>query len=88
MTSPIFESVYGPYLDAFTESGRHCIIQPLLGPDLERSTQASGKPSTVEDAVNVLRQILGQLEAAHRLGIIHNDVKRDNCVFVDRELDS
>ena len=86
-TSPLFESVYGPYLNSFVESGRHCIIEPHFGPDLERAMMNSGKPYSVQNAVDVLHQLLQQLEVAHSLGISHRDVKRDNVVFADRELD-
>lgn len=35
ITSPVYENVYGPFLDYFTEGRRQCIIQPFLGADLE-----------------------------------------------------
>ena len=40
---------------------------------------ASGKPVPVEDAVRWTIEILDGLEAAHRAGVVHRDVKPSNC---------
>lgn len=84
VTSPVYNRVYGPFLDAFTESGRQCIIQPYLGADLEMQMRKTGAFS-VESVVDVLRQILEQLATAHRLKVVMNDVKLDNVVIANRE---
>jgi serine/threonine-protein kinase len=49
-----------------------------LGEDFRRRRQYS-----VEEAIDVTRQILAGLEAAHQLGLVHRDIKMDN-VFLQR----
>lgn len=44
----------------------------------------SGNSYSMANVVDVLHQILGQLEAAHSLHIVHFDVKLDNIVLADR----
>lgn len=79
----MFGKVYGPFLDTFEAGGRQCISQPYLGADLE--AQMRKEAYSVESVVDVLRQVLEQLEAAHKLKIVMRDVKLDNLVIADRE---
>lgn len=85
MASPIFSRVYGPYLDSVQEGGNRCIIQPYLGANLLSFMEENGEAYNVATTVDVLRQVLEQLEAAHELQVVHKDVKLDNIVFADRQ---
>ena len=65
-----------------TDDGRLFFAMELLpGSDLQ-ATAAEG-PIAVERAVALGQQLLAALEAAHRAGIVHADVKPGNAIVVD-----
>lgn len=67
-----------------TPQGLPCLVLELLeGKTLARELRARRR-LPVDDAVNVCRQLLSGLGAAHALGIIHRDMKPEN-VFLHRQ---
>jgi len=66
------------------EKGRHYItMEYVSGEDLKSMIRMSGQLS-VGTAINITKQICGGLEEAHRLGVIHRDLKPNN-IMIDRE---
>lgn len=58
-------------------------MEYLPGPSLEQIVEEHG-PLSPARAVQFLRQICGPLEEAHRLGLIHRDVKPSNVIVCER----
>ena len=66
------------------EDGRPFIAMEFLeGGDLRKLIKEQG-PLTVERSLNVGVQVASALGAAHKLGIIHRDIKPDN-IFITRD---
>lgn len=66
-------------------SAVYFVMELLQG---ETLTARLGKGSlTVRRAVHVATQLCGALEAAHRLGVVHRDVKSDNVFLIKRHGD-
>ncbi|MGF6889344.1 putative ATPase/DNA-binding NarL/FixJ family response regulator [Nocardia sp. GAS34] len=66
-----------------TESGRpYLVMQYHERGSLDARIREDG-PLTVEEAVRVGRKLAGALGAAHRVGIVHRDVKPANILFTD-----
>jgi eukaryotic-like serine/threonine-protein kinase len=63
------------------ESGQPFIVMDLVkGETLGELLRNSG-PLTTERTANILRQACGALEAAHKVGVIHRDIKPDNIII-------
>ncbi len=62
------------YLGASPNETPHIIMKALLSPSLEESS-----PSPAE-LRSIIYKVLTQLEALHRIGIRHGDIKRDNIM--------
>ncbi|WP_438021462.1 serine/threonine-protein kinase [Sorangium sp. So ce315] len=61
-----------------TPSGRpYFVMERLEGWTLGEELQRRG-PLPVAEAIEVVRQVLAGLAAAHRVGVVHRDVKLDN----------
>ncbi|HYZ91888.1 MAG TPA: protein kinase [Actinomycetota bacterium] len=58
----------------------YLVMELIEGPDLHRHVQAKG-PLPVGDAVAMLHGILSAVDAAHRAGIVHGDLKPANIVL-------
>ena len=58
-------------------------MEYLDGVDLETLVATSGK-QPVGRVIHILRQILGSLEEAHALGMVHRDVKPSNVMLTRR----
>lgn len=62
-------------------NGQHYIAMELLvGPTLRARLLARGR-LPVPEALGILLQIFGALEACHRHGVIHRDVKPENVIL-------
>lgn len=59
--------------------GAPAIAMELCAGETLEHRIASGKPVAIEDAVRWTIEILDGLEAAHRAGVVHRDVKPSNC---------
>ncbi len=71
-------------LKADEEAGRPYIVMELMpGTTLQDVVQTNG-PLTVEDAVAKILDVIEGLQAAHRLNVVHRDVKPSNC-FLDTD---
>ena len=62
----------------------YCVMEYLPGESLERRIQKGGLP--MAEALSVMRQVCDALDAAHKLGIVHRDVKPDN-IFLTTKVD-
>ena len=63
------------------------VMELLNGVDLRKLLQTHGRFSPA-DVFALMQPICGAVEAAHRAGIIHRDIKANNVVVVDRVLES
>ena len=61
----------------------YIVMEYFEGENLRQLVEREG-PLPFEDAVNYLRQAAEGLEHAHRLGIIHRDVKPENLLVNDK----
>jgi eukaryotic-like serine/threonine-protein kinase len=67
--------------------GRHYIVMEFLnGQDLTELIDEKA-PFAIRDALDLVRQIALGLEAAHKRGVIHRDLKPDNIIVVRDEED-
>jgi hypothetical protein len=72
--------------DYGTDAGTQYIVMQLVdGQDLSTVLRRHG-PLPIDDAVHVAIQVAAALEAAHRRGIVHRDVKPGN-ILVDEDGD-
>ncbi len=62
------------------------VMELLQGQTLtERIAQ---RPLSIERSLHVIRQLASALAAAHRLGVVHRDVKTDNVFLITRQGDA
>ncbi len=67
--------------DTVSDSDIEGIVMELLDGSTLRTFLDTYGPLDLTDAVDILRQIAGALDAAHRKGIIHRDVKPGNIML-------
>ncbi|MBB5866805.1 serine/threonine protein kinase [Allocatelliglobosispora scoriae] len=72
--------------DVGEHDGSHYLVQELVAGDslaheLQRRLAAGDGPLPVADAVDVARQICAGLAAAHRLGVLHRDLRLGNVLL-------
>jgi len=66
-----------------TEDGAtYLVMERLVGKTLRHELQARGA-LPVQEAIDWTRQVLAGLGAAHRIGIVHRDIKLDNLFLCD-----
>ncbi len=70
--------------DVASDGAVYLVMELLEGESLEQALHRAGGKLPVSDVLAVADQVLGVLEAAHKAGIVHRDIKPGN-VFVTRE---
>ncbi len=66
------------------ETGETFIIMELLeGDDLADLTRKADQPMPLHRAMQIALQVCDALEAAHRVGVIHRDLKPDNIFILN-----
>ena len=83
LSHPNIVSVYDYGTDAET-GGQFIVMQLIDGQDLAAILEKNG-PLKVEDAVRIAIGVASALEAAHRRGIVHRDVKPGN-ILIDNDV--
>ncbi|KAJ0967590.1 hypothetical protein J5N97_024507 [Dioscorea zingiberensis] len=79
--NPHVVQIYGVYED---DSVIHLVLDLLPGPDLfDRITGREG-PIPEPEAAALMAQLMEAINACHRRGIAHRDVKPDNVMFDSR----
>jgi serine/threonine protein kinase/WD40 repeat protein len=73
LNHPNIAAVYGLHEDPSTRSGRFIAMELIEGEDL-----AAREPLTLEETLDVARQIAEAVEAAHEAGVVHRDLKPAN----------
>jgi len=58
------------------------VMEYVEGPTLRDILREQGKMS-VDEALNILEEILAGIGAAHRAGIVHRDIKPENVILAD-----
>jgi non-specific serine/threonine protein kinase len=72
-----------PIYDAGTIDGLvYIAMRYVNGPDLEQLIESSGQLNP-EEALSILEQVAGALDAAHAYEIVHRDVKPPNVMIED-----
>jgi serine/threonine-protein kinase len=66
-----------------TAGGPYFVMERLRGETLADRLERDGA-MPIDDAVGVVRQVLGALGAAHERGVVHCDVKPENMFLVER----
>ena len=67
-------------LDAGEDEGTHFIVMEYVEGHTLAELLADGRKLAPDDAARLARQILAGLEEAHRVGIVHRDIKPQNVI--------
>src|SRR5262249_28562760 len=65
------------------EAGRPYIVMELMPGYTLRDLVAEAGPLAVDEAVTRMVEVIDGLQEAHRLGVIHRDVKPSNCFLLE-----
>lgn len=74
--------------DMARADGRECLVMELLEGRSLRERIDEGPPASLHRVQRVVRQILSALEAMHRRGVQHRDLKPDNIILLSSPDDS
>ncbi len=75
--------------DDVTEDGQLFLVMELLeGKSLRQRWDEAGRKLPVAEAVTIAIGVLDILDAAHRAGVVHRDVKPDNVFLVGGDAES
>ncbi len=80
-------SDFGKELDADGKPTAVYFVMELLHGETLGARIAKG-PLSIERALHIIRQLASALAAAHRLGVVHRDVKTDNVFLIKRQGDA
>jgi serine/threonine protein kinase len=69
------------YFDDFIEGGVHYLVMLLAKGKSLQTLLNTGKRFTEEAAIDIILQVLDGLKAAHRINIIHRDIKPNNIMY-------
>ncbi|MCF6524251.1 serine/threonine-protein kinase [Streptomyces sp. JJ36] len=70
--------------DFGVEEGRGYLVMEFVpGPSLRDALAARGGPLAIEEACRLVRQTAQGLDAAHRAGVVHRDVKPGNLLLAE-----
>jgi len=75
----IFDFVQEPGPDG--PSAVYCVMELLQGTSLAAAVE---KPVALKRSLNIVRQLCDALFAAHKVGVVHRDVKPDNIFLIER----
>ena len=67
-------------------SAVYFVMELLQGETL--SARIARAPLPIERTLHIIRQLASALSAAHRLGVVHRDVKTDNVFLIERRGDT
>ncbi|MGB5161022.1 MAG: protein kinase [Thermoanaerobaculia bacterium] len=70
--------------DVDSETGDSYIAMEWIDGESLRDRLAAGGPLPLTEAIDIVRQVAGALDAAHRQGLIHRDVKPAN-ILINRQ---
>ena len=70
-----------PLLDSGDANGFLHYVMPYVSGDSLRNRLNTGEPLVLDSVVRIASQVAGALEHAHRLGVVHRDVKPENILF-------
>jgi serine/threonine-protein kinase len=74
-----------PLYDSGSASGALFYVMPLIHGESLRERLARDGRLPVSETVDLIRQIAGALDFAHRQGILHRDIKPENILIQDGE---
>ena len=61
----------------------YCVMEVLRGETLGKVLKQS--PMTLARAVKIIKQVASALDAAHRVGVVHRDIKPDNIFITEKK---
>jgi eukaryotic-like serine/threonine-protein kinase len=72
-----------PVFDVVDDNGQPCLIMPFLPSITLAAVLREGGPLQMQEAAQVGAEVASALSAAHRLGIVHRDVKPGNILIAE-----
>ncbi|EDQ90266.1 uncharacterized protein MONBRDRAFT_1938, partial [Monosiga brevicollis MX1] len=71
-----------PILDHFFDHNSVCIVMPLLrGGDLYSRVEPNGPGLSKSQARRWIRQLAEAIRSVHQVGLVHADIKPENCLI-------
>jgi len=74
-----------PLYDSGNADGALFYVMPLMRGESLRERLARDKQLSVTETIQLVRQIVGALDFAHRQGVLHRDIKPENILIQDGE---
>jgi serine/threonine protein kinase len=73
------------YDSRLTDDGQIYVAMEFVAGQTLRELMAERKRLPLEEVVEIAKQVCAGLAAAHKLGIVHRDIKPDNIMLVEEE---